>query len=142
MPAMTQNEAEEFLNRKLIATLITLRPDGSPHAAPMWYMHKDGKFYSRTFGGSLKVQNIRLDPRVNLCICTHDEPYKYIVIDGTCEVVESEDKSKWPLMSVRYLGKERGEAYSRNNARRAESVLLVITLREDLGMTRTRRLLY
>ncbi len=132
MPAMTQKEAEGFLNRKLIATLVTLRPDGSPHASPMWYMHKDGKFYSRTFRGSLKVHNIRRDPRVSLCICTHDEPYKYIVVDGTCEVVESEDKSKWPLMSVRYLGKERGEAFSRKNARRAESVLLVITPKKML----------
>ena len=69
---------------------------------------------------------------MSLCIYTHDEPYKYIVIDGTCEVVESEDKSKWPLMSVRYLGKERGEAYSRNNARRAESVLLIITPKKML----------
>ncbi len=132
MPAMTQQEAEEFLDRKLIATMVTLRRDGSPHCVPMWYTYKDGKFYCRTFRRSVKVAHLRRDPRISLCICTHDEPYKFVVVDGTCEIVESEDKSKWPLNSVRYLGKERGEAFTKNNARKTESVLLVISPKKML----------
>ena len=127
MAVMTQTEMEEFLDRKLVTTLITLRADGSPHASPMWYLHKDGKFYSRCSSSSLKVKNIKRDPRVTLCVCIHDMPYKSVVVDGTCEIIEGEDRSKWPLISAKYLGKEKGEAYSNSNARRGNSVLLVIS---------------
>ena len=127
MAVMNQMEMEEFLDRKLVTTLVTLRADGSPHASPMWYLHKDGKFYSRCSSGSLKVRNIKRDPRVTLCISIHDMPYKSVVIDGTCEIIESEDRSNWPLISAKYLGKAKGEAYSSMNARRGNSVLLVIT---------------
>ena len=54
-------------------------------------------------------------------------PYKSVVVDGTCEIIEGEDRSKWPLISAKYLGKEKGQAYSNSNARRGNSVLLVIS---------------
>ena len=127
MPVMTNNEIKEFLNRKLIATLVTLRQDGSPHASPMWYMYQDGKFYSGTGWESLKVRNIERDDRVSLCISTHNEPYQYIVVDGTCEIVKGDTKRTLPRVSVRYLGEKRGKAFDEEMAQIGESVMLVIT---------------
>ena len=127
MPVMTNKEIKEFLNRKLIATLVTLRQDGSPHASPMWYMYQDGKFYSGTGRESLKVRNIQRDDRVSLCISTHNEPYQYIVVDGTCEIVKGDTKRTLPRVSVRYLGEKRGKAFDEEMAQIGESVMLVIT---------------
>ena len=127
MPVMTNKEAKEFLNRKLVATLTTVRQDGSPHASPMWYMHQDGKFYSGTGRKSLKVRNIEHDDRVSLCISTHDEPYQYIVVDGTCEIVKGDAKRTLPHVSVRYLGEKRGKVFDEEMAQIGESVMLVIT---------------
>ena len=127
MPVMTNTETKEFLNRSLIATLVTLRQDGSPHASPMWYMYQDGKFYSGTGWESLKVRNIERDDRVSLCISTHNEPYQYIVVDGTCEIVKGDTKRTLPRVSVRYLGEKRGKAFDEEMAQIGESVMLVIT---------------
>ena len=124
---MTHKETKEFLDRKFIATLVTLRRDGSPHASPMWYMYQEGKFYSGTGMASLKVRNIERDDRVSLCISTHDEPYQYIVIDGTCEVVKGDTTRTLPRISVRYLGEKRGKAFDTEMAQIGESVMLVIT---------------
>ena len=130
MPVMTNKDANEFLSRKLIATLITLRQDGSPHASPMWYVHQDGKFYSGTFQKSLKVRNIERDDRVSLCISTHEEPYQYIVVDGTCEIIKGDAKRMSPRIGARYLGEKSRKAFSEAMVRRiqrGESVMLVIT---------------
>ena len=37
MATMSQSEMVEFLAAPRIAHLVTLRPDGSPHVAPVWY---------------------------------------------------------------------------------------------------------
>ena len=130
MPVMTNTETKEFLNRSLIATLVTLRQDGSPHASPMWYMYQDGKFYSGTGRESLKVRNIQRDDRVSLCISTHDEPYQYIVVDGTCEIVKGDAKRMSLRIGARYLGEKSANAFSEamiQRIQRGESVMLVIT---------------
>ena len=127
MPVMTNTETKEFLNRSLIATLVTLRQDGSPHATPVWYMYEDGKFYMGADQETLKVRNIKRDDRVSLCISTHNEPYQYITVDGTCEIVKGDPKGTLPRISVRYLGEKRGKAYEEEMAPRDKSVMLVIT---------------
>jgi len=127
MPVMTNTEIKEFLNRKLIATLVTLRQDGSPHTTPIWYMYQDGKFYSGTGRETLKVRNIERDARVSLCISTHNEPYQYIAVDGACEIVKGDIKRTLPRISVRYLGEKRGKAFDEEMAQIGESVMLVIT---------------
>ena len=127
MTAMTHKETKEFLDRKFIATLVTLRQDGSPHATPVWYMYEDGKFYIGTDQETLKVRNIKRDDRVSLCISTHDEPYQYIVVDGTCEIVKGDAKRTLPHVSVRYLGEKHGKVFDEEMAQIGESVMLVIT---------------
>lgn len=127
MPVMTNTETKEFLNRSLIATLVTLRQDGSPHATPVWYMYEDGKFYIGTDQETLKVRNIKRDDRVSLCISTHNEPYQYITVDGTCEIVIGDPKGTSLRISVRYLGEKRGKAFDEEMAQIGKSVMLVIT---------------
>ena len=39
---MTTFDIEEYLRRPLLANLATVRPDGSPHVAPVWFQYRDG----------------------------------------------------------------------------------------------------
>ena len=61
----------KHVQKPYIATLATLRKDGSPHMAPVWYRYENGAFFVLTDEGSQKHKNVMRDPRVELCI---DDP--------------------------------------------------------------------
>ena len=113
MPSMTSQEFAEFLRRPLVASLTTVRADGTPQVTPIWY-ESDGEAFFCIFGrDSVKARNIRRDPRVSLCIATHDDPYRYVIVDGTGEISVEEAKERCHSISTRYWGKERGERFAR-----------------------------
>ncbi|ANS65330.1 Pyridoxamine 5'-phosphate oxidase [Streptomyces lincolnensis] len=50
------------------AWLCTVRPDGSPHVTPVWFVFRDDTWWIGTDGGSVKVRNIEKSPRVSLTL--------------------------------------------------------------------------
>ena len=58
----------KFLETPRIGRLATLRRDGSPHVAPIWFCFEAGEFLILTERGSQKHKNVERDPRVLLCI--------------------------------------------------------------------------
>ncbi len=50
------------------AWLTTLRPDGSPHTTPVWFLLLDGTFWIASSTVNVKVKNVVRDPRVSLAI--------------------------------------------------------------------------
>ena len=127
MPPMTRPEMEEFLQRPLVVSFTTIRPDGSPQVTPIWYEYDAGKFYCCVGADSVKARNIRTDSRVTLCIATHDEPYKYVIAEGTCDIVEHDVTARFLSIATRYYGKERGEPFVRELMENDNSVTLVVT---------------
>ncbi len=113
MPRMTNAEMVEFLQRPLIVSFTTIRPDGSPHTTPIWYEYHAGRFYCFAGLDSVKARNVRHDPRIALCIATHDEPYQYVLAEGTCDLVSEGVAERVYSISTRYYGKERGREFAR-----------------------------
>ena len=56
------------LERERIVWLCTLRPDGSPHLAPVWFVYQPGTWWVCTTEAAVKVRNIARDPRVSLAL--------------------------------------------------------------------------
>jgi PPOX class probable F420-dependent enzyme len=48
--------------------LCTVRPDGSPHVTPVWFVFLRGSWWIGADGGSAKVRNIERYPRVSLAL--------------------------------------------------------------------------
>ena len=48
--------------------LCTVRPDGSPHVTPVWFVFEQGRWWIGTDGDSVKVRNIEQFPRVSLAL--------------------------------------------------------------------------
>jgi PPOX class probable F420-dependent enzyme len=63
--------------------LCTLRPDGSPHVTPVWFVHSAGQWWIGTAAGNRKVRNVAADPRVSLALENGDAP---VVAEGTATV--------------------------------------------------------
>lgn len=59
----------DFLVERQLATLTTLRPDGSPHVVAIAFTFDAGDGIARiiTSDGSQKVRNVERSPRVALC---------------------------------------------------------------------------
>ena len=133
MPTMTREELEIFLQRPLVVSFATVRPDGSPHVTPIWYEYDNGQFYFFVGAATVKARNLQGDQRVALCIATHDEPYEYVVAEGTCEVLREQVAPRIRSISVRYRGQERGDRFAQEIIDARDSVVLRVALRKLLA---------
>ena len=123
---MTDAEYKEFLlGRSRTAVLATVRADGRPHAAPIWFDLDGDNLVFMTGESTVKGRNMRRDPRVSLCIEEEEPPFHFAIIEGTSELTEGDpDLLYWATrIGGRYMGAERADEYGRRNA--AEGELLV-----------------
>jgi PPOX class probable F420-dependent enzyme len=91
----------------VIAHLATVRPDGSPHAVPIFVATRGDQVVFLTGPHSRKARNLRQDPRVALSLTRVDNPFEPIVIRG--RVVEWIDgEAGWAIVdqiAMKYLGR-------------------------------------
>jgi len=66
LPILTQ--------KKPLAFLATVMPDGSPQVTPVWFLFKDGKFIVNTARGRVKDKNMTKNAKVALSITDPDNP--------------------------------------------------------------------
>jgi Pyridoxamine 5'-phosphate oxidase len=62
----------------------TTRPDGRPHAMPMWGLWMDGRFYFATDRGSRKARNLTHDAATVVHLESGDE---VVILEGHAEEV-------------------------------------------------------
>jgi PPOX class probable F420-dependent enzyme len=123
---MTNEEYRSFmLELARTAVLATVRADGRPHAAPIWFDLDDKALVFTTGESTVKGRNMRRDLRVSLCIDEEESPFHFVVIEGTSELTAGDpDLLYWATrIGGRYMGADRADEYGRRNA--VEGELLV-----------------
>ena len=126
---MSEKAYREFLlDRARTATLATVRADGRPHAAPIWFDLDGGTFVFTTGEDTVKGRNMRRDPRVSFCIDDEEPPFHFVVIEGTAELsTEDPDLLHWATrIGGRYMGADRADEYGQRNAVPGELLVRVI----------------
>jgi PPOX class probable F420-dependent enzyme len=96
-----------LLSRPNFAHLSTLMPDGSPNTTPVWIGMRDDRIVIGSGESSLKVRNLRRDPRLSLSVIDFHDPYEEVQIRG--RVVEFRDDSKFEIVDEitrKYIGKD------------------------------------
>ena len=77
-----------WAEEKLVAShdywVVTVSPDGSPHAMPVWGIWDGGALLFSSGGRSRKVRNLRADPR---CVVAVQDTTDPLVLEGTAEFV-------------------------------------------------------
>jgi PPOX class probable F420-dependent enzyme len=111
VPTALTERQEEFVREARIGRLITIGRDGAPHVAPIWYVYDEGTFLILTDETSLKVRNIKRDPRVVLCIDDERPPYHYVIARGEAVLAPPLGEAWRLALAVRYLGTEIGRRY-------------------------------
>jgi PPOX class probable F420-dependent enzyme len=81
--------AEERLAASRNYWIVSVRPDGSPHSAPVWGLWIDGAVVFSTSPESRKGLNLARDPRVVVNLESGDE---VVILEGVVEVVALDDR--------------------------------------------------
>ena len=111
------------------AQLATVRADGRPHLAPVWYdVDGDDTLVFNTGASTVKGRNLRRDPRASLCVDDERPPFSFVVVEGAVELSDDlADVRVWAArIGGRYMGPERAEEYAARNGVPGE---LVVRLR-------------
>ncbi len=75
--------AVDVLNRARIAVLSTVRPDGRPHAMPLWGLWLDDVYCLSTAITSVKPNNLRANDR---CVITAEDGDDAVIVEGRAEL--------------------------------------------------------
>ena len=101
---MSPEEIAAYLAQPLIADFVTLRADGSPHVAPVWYEYADGKFLVFTSRKFQRVRNLERDNRAAVSVPTPGAPYAYVVAEGRATVTREGVAEVARSITARYSG--------------------------------------
>ncbi|GAA4337795.1 PPOX class F420-dependent oxidoreductase [Streptomyces venetus] len=98
--------------------LSTVRADGSPHVAPIWFLLDGDEVVFNTGERSVKGRNLARDGRVALCVDDDRPPYSFVVLRGRARLVKDLDEVRhWATrIAARYMGEERAEEFGARNA--------------------------
>ncbi len=104
MGAMTTEEITAYLAQPLVANLVTLRPSGAPHIAPVWFAFTNSNFYIYTSRNSQRARNLQRDNRAAISIPTCAEPYSYVLAEGTATTTRNNVAHIGRAIAERYIG--------------------------------------
>ena len=83
-----QAHIDERLRQELITWLITVRPDGRPHAVAVWFVWDGASIMIFSKPKNQKLVNIRHNANVVLALDNTDGGEDPIAIEGTAELVD------------------------------------------------------
>ena len=72
-----------IFEKKVLAHVATLMPDGSPNVTPVWVMLDRNDIIINTALGRSKARNLATDARVAVSLTDPDDPYVCIAVMGT-----------------------------------------------------------
>jgi len=115
---MSREEWRAFLSEGTrTGKLATVRADGRPHVAPVWFVLDGDELIFNTAANSVKGRGLRADPRAALCVDDERPPFSYVIVEG--RVAISEDLPalrEWATrIAARYMGADRAEEYGARN---------------------------
>ena len=118
MKKMTQEEAYQFLaTGTRTGKLATVRADGRPHVAPIWFVLDGEDLLFNTWHSSVKGRNLVRDGRIALTVDEEIAPYAFVIVEGVAEIIDDlVESKKWATrIGARYMGPDQAEAFGARN---------------------------
>ena len=116
---MTEDEIRAFLREGTrTGKVATVRADGRPHVAPIWFvLHGDDVLFM-TGADTVKGKSLARDPRIAISVDLEEAPYAFVMIEGVAELSDDVEAMLPHSIEIgrRYMGDELGEQFGRRNA--------------------------
>ena len=119
MNKMTPDETRAFLfEGTRTAALATVRADGRPHVAPVWFTLDGDDLLFNTGENTVKGANLRRDGRVALMVDDEEPPFAFVSIEGDVSLSDDLDTMRYwaTRIAARYMGEDQAEAHGTRNA--------------------------
>ena len=95
-------------DKKPLAALATVMPDGTPQVTPVWFNFEGGRIHVNTARGRVKARNMPEGAAVAVMIVDPDNPYRYVQVRGRVALAtESGADAHIDALAHKYLGKDR-----------------------------------
>lgn len=138
---MTHEEWRAFVSAGTrTGKLSTVRADGTPHLAPIWFLLDGDEVVFNTGKETVKGRNLARDSQVALCVDDDRPPFHFVVLNGRARLSEDlGDVRHWATrIAARYMGEERAEEFGARNGVPGEllvrvSVEHVVALKDIAG---------
>ena len=138
---LTEHEREAFLADRHVATLsVASDSDRPPLTVPIWYHYQPGgslTFFTGSHGQKARKSRLIQKAGVLSMSVQHEEPpYKFVTVEGTV-VREDRPPSAEQLLAIvgRYLPEEMAQEFVQEEIGRADSELVLYTVRPDRWIT-------
>ncbi|CAL9602447.1 hypothetical protein SUDANB23_05459 [Streptomyces sp. enrichment culture] len=115
---MTEEEWREFVSHGTrTGKLATVRADGRPHLAPIWYVLDGDDLVFNTGAATVKGRNLARDGRIALCVDDDRPPFAYVILEGRARLSEEPGELRhWAArIGARYMGEDRAEEFGARN---------------------------
>jgi PPOX class probable F420-dependent enzyme len=107
MAHLTDAQRSFIADNPYVATVTTLREDGSPHNTIVWIDAADGAVTFNTAVGRAKERHLRRDPRIAITIVDPQNTYKWISITGRAELTTDGADDQIDRLAKKYLGEDK-----------------------------------
>lgn len=130
MSGLTEEQRAFLLGapgRPHTAKVATVRADGRPHVAPVWYDLDGDTIVFNTGEDTVKGRNLRRDPRVSISIDDEAPPFTFLLIDGVATFSsDPAELREWAgRIGGRYMGADRADEYGARNGVPGELIVRV-----------------
>ena len=102
---VTANE-REFLEKPYVGVVTTLQHDGSPQSTVVWVDADDAGISINTAYGRVKPRNLARDPRISLVVVDPGDPYRWLKLRGTADLVAEGADEQIDRLSKKYTGRD------------------------------------
>jgi PPOX class probable F420-dependent enzyme len=106
MSKLSEKQREFIAVNPYVATVTTLRQDGSPHNTIVWIDAEDGVVTFNTAIGRAKERHMRENPRVAVTVVDPDDAYKWISVSGLAELTTEGADDQIDRLAKKYLGQD------------------------------------
>jgi PPOX class probable F420-dependent enzyme len=104
--ATLTDEQAKLFEEPNIGLVATIRSDGTPQVTPVWVDWDGENVLFNTAEGRAKPHNIRRDPRVTVTVVSRDDPYSWVSVSGSAEMVEEGAVEHIDKLAQKYTGRE------------------------------------
>lgn len=133
---MSRDQWQKFLSEGTrTGKLATVRADGSPHLAPIWFLLDGDDLVFNTGQDTVKGRNLARDPRVSLCVDDDRPPFSFVTVQGRAELSdELGEVREWATrIAARYVGDDLAEQFGARNGVPGE-LLVRVRIEKVIGL--------
>jgi len=99
------DSAKALLDAPEMATVATLEPDGQPQLSVVWVKRDGDDILFSTTRGRRKSANLERSPQISVLMYPQANPYCYLEVRGTAEVVDDPQADLIQELSHKYTGR-------------------------------------